>query len=314
VPGEPRDIVVTDLASAERWLQDRAVFSRCGSNFREAALLVLDALRRARVRVRGLEKAFGYCHGQLPGSIPERDVRPVTGAERDVLMERAKQRRRFDDAHDDEHAKGALVAAAVDVMCPLQALSAEFGLSWVNDLLDRHPGRRDRLVIAAALVIAEIDRIDRAAADDMAMAESTRARNASYDVRSRCTCTGLARDAHDRGCPVRKAHPRVDLGDPPLADEGVGPMNFPAKYGQIMSDVDDEGVPILTLKSIPLTRGSRISLLEGLADSADADWYPGTIVAFDHSSPGRLAALFLLDDGGGQVVRIVPGTVARWTP
>lgn len=29
-----------------------------------------------------------------------------------------------------------------------------------------------------------------------------------------CTCTGPARDAHDPGCPVRLAYPRVDLGDP----------------------------------------------------------------------------------------------------
>src|SRR3972149_3064845 len=30
-----------------------------------------------------------------------------------------------------------------------------------------------------------------------------------------CTCTGPARPAHDIGCPVRIAHPRVDLGDNP---------------------------------------------------------------------------------------------------
>lgn len=32
----------------------------------------------------------------------------------------------------------------------------------------------------------------------------------SYDD---CTCTGPARDAHDPECPVRKRHPRLDLGD-----------------------------------------------------------------------------------------------------
>lgn len=28
-----------------------------------------------------------------------------------------------------------------------------------------------------------------------------------------CTCSGPARDRHDSDCPVRKSHPRADLGD-----------------------------------------------------------------------------------------------------
>lgn len=33
-----------------------------------------------------------------------------------------------------------------------------------------------------------------------------------------CSCTGPARPAHDRDCPVRRAHPRLDLGDAPVGD------------------------------------------------------------------------------------------------
>lgn len=32
-------------------------------------------------------------------------------------------------------------------------------------------------------------------------------------MKTACTCTGPARPAHDAFCPVRKKHPRVDLGD-----------------------------------------------------------------------------------------------------
>lgn len=32
-----------------------------------------------------------------------------------------------------------------------------------------------------------------------------------------CTCNGPARDAHDKGRPVRRAYPRLDLGDAPHA-------------------------------------------------------------------------------------------------
>lgn len=41
----------------------------------------------------------------------------------------------------------------------------------------------------------------------------------AFDPKDRdgaCTCTGGARAAHDPECPVRKAHPRLDLGDEPL--------------------------------------------------------------------------------------------------
>jgi len=37
-----------------------------------------------------------------------------------------------------------------------------------------------------------------------------------------CTCTGPARDAHDPRCPVRKRHPRTDLGDAPLGTRSLG--------------------------------------------------------------------------------------------
>jgi hypothetical protein len=107
--------------------------------------------------------------GVAPNAMPahemaERLAKP--GALRDVLAEREKQRAKWGDAHDDEHGNGALALAAADVILDgrpgvpswLLAGSPE----WVVNLVRRH-GERDRLVIAAALLLAEIERLDRAA-------------------------------------------------------------------------------------------------------------------------------------------------------
>jgi hypothetical protein len=89
----------------------------------------------------------------------------ATQAERDVLVERAKQRRKWGDAHDDEEHLGGLPYAAAF----LATSSAEVlewyqdpgYLSWAVEVYNKHR-RRERYVIAAALLVAEIDRLDRA--------------------------------------------------------------------------------------------------------------------------------------------------------
>lgn len=77
-----------------------------------------------------------------------------TQAERDVLAERVKQRAKWGDAHDDEHDAGEIGMVAADLVS-LGEQSDGWGLAR------KHPQRRDRLVIASALLIAEVERIDR---------------------------------------------------------------------------------------------------------------------------------------------------------
>ncbi len=81
----------------------------------------------------------------------------ISYAELCVLMERAGQRRKWSTDHDDNeyqdgdlaHVAGCLAEDTYDDCFP-----------WVRDLAQKHD-KRQRLVIAAAFLIAEIDRMDR---------------------------------------------------------------------------------------------------------------------------------------------------------
>jgi hypothetical protein len=81
----------------------------------------------------------------------------------DTLVERAKQRSRWSSEHDDhEHAPGDLAAAAVFMALGITLWNLRSAPAWVTRLLSRHQDRRDRLVIATALLLAEGERLDRA--------------------------------------------------------------------------------------------------------------------------------------------------------
>lgn len=106
--------------------------------------------------------AHGVAREVVNGELPD--------ALRDVIAEREKQRAKWGDDHDDAHADSGLAAVAAflivtrgDVPAKDRTRVAEIGVGWAADLADRHPERRDRLVIAAALLVAEIERIDRGA-------------------------------------------------------------------------------------------------------------------------------------------------------
>lgn len=88
------------------------------------------------------------------------------GALRDVLAERQKQRVKWGDAHDDEHdnPRALPLAAATIAIGTFPGVPWHMfadAPDWVRSLVERH-GDRDRLVIAAALLLAEIERLDRA--------------------------------------------------------------------------------------------------------------------------------------------------------
>lgn len=86
----------------------------------------------------------------------------VDVAARDVLAEREKQRTKWSAEHDDEHADGSLAAAASVLAHP--EVDGVFGPDWAFDLRVKYDNDdRTRRVIAAALLLAEIERLDRRA-------------------------------------------------------------------------------------------------------------------------------------------------------
>ena len=105
--------------------------------------------------------------------------RPINKAEVDVLVERSKQRLKHGDVRDDGYTDAELVSAAnahvryVLLLAPAggrphksfgEALEAGLN-AWPFARESFNPGDlRTALVRAAALIIAEIDRLDRAAA------------------------------------------------------------------------------------------------------------------------------------------------------
>lgn len=96
----------------------------------------------------------------------------ATTAGLDVLGERARQRRweGYDDAHDDKHQDFALTAAAISYLTDARLRGTTgHGFSespppdWPWEVTDWKTKKvRQSLVVAAALVVAEIERLDRA--------------------------------------------------------------------------------------------------------------------------------------------------------
>jgi hypothetical protein len=99
----------------------------------------------------------------------------------DVLTEREKQRAKWGDGHDDEHADEALAAAASvllhpnapsqpcgcrEAWCPHLSIVPDPepipGPPWALPLRWKQRSRRDQIVVGVALGLAEIERLDRA--------------------------------------------------------------------------------------------------------------------------------------------------------
>jgi hypothetical protein len=91
----------------------------------------------------------------------------------EIAQEREKQVAKWGNANDDRHDHGELALAAMWLALPAlssSAVSAAGDLvnhipEWATTLAFRHgSNRRRELVIAAALIVAEIERLDRAEA------------------------------------------------------------------------------------------------------------------------------------------------------
>jgi hypothetical protein len=112
---------------------------------------------------------------RAPSTTPAAEVKPLSAAARDVLAEQERQMavEGWAPEHDDEHGDGELAIAAE--CYALHAADGNCRGLWPWDFRWWKPRtpRRD-LVKAGALILAELDRIDRAALNAQA---SERGRN-----------------------------------------------------------------------------------------------------------------------------------------
>lgn len=90
--------------------------------------------------------------------VPAFESAVQTQAEADVLSERRKQRGKYGADHDDAHADAELAAAGA--FFALEYLPCCETPAWLVALYERH-NLRERLVMASAFIVAEIDRMDR---------------------------------------------------------------------------------------------------------------------------------------------------------
>lgn len=91
----------------------------------------------------------------------------TNGVLTEIRAERAHQIRQWPPEHDDSHDDGGLAMAGAFLAHPDQDVEEEDAedeeLGWAVRLKARNlDNRRRQLVIAAALIVAEIERIDRA--------------------------------------------------------------------------------------------------------------------------------------------------------
>lgn len=111
---------------------------------------------------------------------PDTKARPLTNAARDVLAERQRQisAKGYDHAHDDEHVNEEISAMAAFYAMPEGARAWDATSTGYGDTLGEAmiphrwfmPSpceRRRELVKAGALVLAEIERLDRAAGNGL---------------------------------------------------------------------------------------------------------------------------------------------------
>lgn len=92
------------------------------------------------------------------------DVLSGPDAARDVLMERQKQRTKWGTAHDDGYEDGELANAAAYLALTYENYTVRDNAPrWAVAIVDRTETRREDLIIAAALLLDEIERIDRMA-------------------------------------------------------------------------------------------------------------------------------------------------------
>jgi len=106
----------------------------------------------------------------LRAVIKRASTKDASIVEAGVASEVAAERRRqiekhgWSSAHDDGHTNGEIASAAADYALPGQA-PPSWSWAYGSKVVDKDP-RRTQLIKAAALIIAEIERLDRQALSD----------------------------------------------------------------------------------------------------------------------------------------------------
>lgn len=106
--------------------------------------------------------------------ITRRPPPPESAAARDVLAERERQKsgEGWTEAHDDAHSRGEMAAAAATYAINTFIRGLSVSMYWPWDMKWFKPkGTRRDLVRAGALILAEIERLDRAAGKVVPAAE-----------------------------------------------------------------------------------------------------------------------------------------------
>ena len=87
----------------------------------------------------------------------------MTKAEQDVLAERARQRAKY-GATDGDYKPETLATAGAHLACPIGVESRalrQFDAMWAMQCGGKYQGnRRQELVVSAALIMAEIEKMD----------------------------------------------------------------------------------------------------------------------------------------------------------
>ncbi|MGX1353389.1 hypothetical protein AB7M49_007010 [Bradyrhizobium elkanii] len=111
----------------------------------------------------------------------------------EILLERARQiAKGYDAAHDDKEMNGQLVLAALSCLSDLKSPWPDWAPPKV---------RRDRLITAASLLIAEIERWDRALPSDANVVGGVSIITGVALDCADCDCVGAVIGQHDRSCP-----------------------------------------------------------------------------------------------------------------
>lgn len=112
------------------------------------------------------EEAKKIADDRLYDEMPMLLASPLNRSARDVLAERQRQiAKGYDAAHDDGCDDGRLAGAAglIALDDPDLLVGDDPADQLAEHIVAKHTDERTRLVIAAALLIAEIERLDRAA-------------------------------------------------------------------------------------------------------------------------------------------------------
>lgn len=156
VDGSPRE---DETQTVNRMILEIEAYARSEASKEPHAMSTLQFALRLALRV-GREQAVAEAVSVPPEAASE--------GVRDVLAERKRQREKegWSVAHDDCHTEGELAqAAACYAWCPPRPLEVKKAWPWGREWWKPTPtDRRRELVKAGALIIAEIERLDRAAA------------------------------------------------------------------------------------------------------------------------------------------------------